>query len=76
VVAGIIGTHRFSYDIWGDTVNVASRLEAYSLPNRIHVSRDAARHLVGNFALESRGGIHMKGKGPQETFFVNGALRP
>ena len=76
VVAGIIGTHRFSYDIWGDTVNVASRLEAHSLPNRIHVSRDAARHLVGNFALEPRGGIHMKGKGPQETFFVNGALRP
>jgi class 3 adenylate cyclase len=74
VVAGIIGTRRFIYDVWGDTVNVASRLEAYSLPNRIHVSRDTARHLVGSFSLESRGRIHIKGKGLQETFFVNGAL--
>ena len=71
LVAGIIGTHRFSYDIWGDTVNVASRLEANSLPNRIHASMDTARHLVGNFALEPRGSINVKGKGPLETFFVN-----
>ena len=71
VVAGIIGTHRFIYDVWGDTVNVASRLEAYSLPNRIHVSHDTARHLVGPFALEPRGSIDVKGKGKLETFFLS-----
>lgn len=71
VVAGIIGTHRFVYDVWGDTVNVASRLEAYSLPNRIHVSQDSARHLVGRFALEPRGSVDVKGKGKLETFFLS-----
>jgi class 3 adenylate cyclase/CheY-like chemotaxis protein len=71
VVAGIIGAHRFIYDVWGDTVNVASRLEAYSLPNRIHVSQDTARHLVGPFALEPRGSIDVKGKGKLETFFLS-----
>ena len=71
VVAGIIGAHRFIYDVWGDTVNVASRLEAYSLPNRIHVSQDIARHLVGPFALEPRGSIDVKGKGKLETFFLS-----
>jgi class 3 adenylate cyclase len=71
VVAGIIGAHRFIYDVWGDTVNVASRLEAYSLPNRIHVSEDTARHLVGLSALEPRGSIEVKGKGKLETFFLS-----
>jgi adenylate cyclase len=71
VVAGIIGTHRFVYDVWGDTVNVASRLEAYSLPNRIHVSQDTAQHLVGLFALEPRGSIDVKGKGKLETLFLS-----
>src|SRR5262249_60967786 len=51
VVAGIIGTHRFIYDVWGDTVNVASRLEAYSMPNRIHVYADTAPRLAPRFAL-------------------------
>jgi class 3 adenylate cyclase len=72
VVAGIIGRHRFIYDVWGDTVNVASRLEAYSLPNRIHVSQDTACHLGDSFALEPRGGIDVKGKGKLETFFLSG----
>jgi adenylate cyclase len=71
VVAGIIGAHRFLYDVWGDTVNVASRLEACSLPNRIHVSQDIARHLVGPFALEPRGSIDVKGKGKLETLFLS-----
>ena len=71
VVAGIIGEHRFLYDVWGDTVNVASRLEAYSLPNRIHVSEEIARHLGDPFALEPRGSINVKGKGKLETFFLS-----
>jgi adenylate cyclase len=71
VVAGIIGAHRFIYDVWGDTVNVASRLEAYSLPNRIHVSQDIARHLAPPFSLEPRGSVDVKGKGKLETFFLS-----
>jgi class 3 adenylate cyclase len=71
VVAGIIGRHRFIYDVWGDTVNVASRLEAYSLPNRIHVSQDTACHLGDSFVLEPRGSIDVKGKGKLETFFLS-----
>jgi class 3 adenylate cyclase/CheY-like chemotaxis protein len=71
VVAGIIGAHRFIYDVWGDTVNVASRLEAYSLPNRIHVSQDIARHLAAHFLLEPRGSVDVKGKGKLETFFLS-----
>jgi len=70
VVAGIIGTHRFVYDVWGDTVNLASRLEANSLPNRIQVSEATAKLLADGFELEPRGGIEVKGKGRQETFFL------
>ncbi len=71
IVAGIVGTQRLIYDIWGDTVNVASRLEAQSLPNRIHLSGDAARQLAGAFSLEPRGSIDIKGKGQLDTFFIS-----
>ncbi len=73
VVAGIIGTHRFVYDVWGDTVNLASRLEANSLPNRIQISAATAGLLANGFDLEPRGGIEVKGKGRQETFFLKSA---
>ncbi len=73
VVAGIIGTHRFVYDVWGDTVNLASRLEANSLPNRIQISGATAGMLANGFDLEPRGGIEVKGKGRQETFFLKSA---
>jgi class 3 adenylate cyclase len=73
VVAGIIGTHRFLYDVWGDTVNVASRLESNSRANRIQVSRTTAGHLEGDFVLEPRGTVGIKGKGRLETYFLNAA---
>ena len=73
VVAGIIGTHRFVYDVWGDTVNLASRLEANSLPNRIQISGATAGLLANGFDLEPRGGIEVKGMGRQETFFLKSA---
>ena len=72
VAAGIIGKQRFLYDIWGDTVNTASRMESYSEPDRVHVSAEVARALAGDFDLESRGIMDIRGKGKVETFFLNG----
>ena len=70
VVAGVIGTHRFIYDVWGDTVNVASRLEAYGLPGRIHVSERTRRALEHRYEFEARNGLSIKGIGPIRTFLL------
>ena len=70
VVAGIIGTHRFLYDVWGDTVNLAARLETSCPPDRIHVSEASVRLLRDDFAFESRGIVELKGKGSLETFLL------
>ncbi|MHB8146108.1 MAG: adenylate/guanylate cyclase domain-containing protein [Vulcanimicrobiaceae bacterium] len=70
VVAGVIGSHKFAYDVWGDTVNVASRMESHGIPGRIHLSEGTARRLTGCFPLESRGRITIKGKGEVETFLL------
>ncbi len=72
VVAGVIGTHKFAYDIWGDTVNIASRMESHGIPGGIHVSADTRRHLTGHFRLEPRGAIEIKGRDPMETFLLVG----
>jgi adenylate cyclase len=72
VVAGIIGTHKFAYDIWGDAVNIASRMESHSLPNRIQISTATHRHLYESFRLEPHGSVDIKGKGPMETYFLLG----
>ena len=72
LVAGVVGTSRFAYDIWGDTVNMASRLEASSRPGRIQVSTEVARELEPDYVLERRGIVAIKGKGPAETWFLEG----
>ena len=72
IVAGVVGTSKFAYDVWGDTVNTASRLETTSEPGRIHVSADLARRLDAGFVLERRGVVDLKGKGPTETFWLIG----
>lgn len=72
VVAGVIGTHRFLYDVWGDTVNVASRLESHGIPSEIQVSEATAKLISARFDLEERGLIRVKGIGGLKTFFVKG----
>ncbi|MFO0660523.1 MAG: adenylate/guanylate cyclase domain-containing protein [Polyangiaceae bacterium] len=70
VVAGVIGKRKFVYDVWGDTVNTASRMESHSEPGRIQVTAAAAAKLGNRFKLVPRGVIEVKGKGPMETYFL------
>ena len=72
VVAGVIGTRRWIYDVWGDTVNVASRMESTGIAGRVQVTPAVEERLRGRFRLQSRGEIDIKGKGPMETFFLVG----
>lgn len=73
VVAGIVGRKRFVYDVWGNVVNIASRLESTSLPNKIHVSAKMAYMLEENFVLEERGHpVKLKGYKEVKTYFLIG----
>lgn len=70
VIAGIVGTKKFQYDIWGDTVNTAARMESSGMPGNVNISK-ATRDLVGDvFECTSRGRVEAKGKGQMEMFFV------
>ena len=71
VIAGVIGVRKFTCDLWGDTVNVASRMESTGQPGRVHVSAQTAALVAGHFELEARGSIEVKSLGQVETFFVN-----
>jgi class 3 adenylate cyclase len=69
-IAGVIGRHRFIYDVWGDTVNTASRMETYGLPNRVHVSAATWLRVKEAFPYEQRGPIEIKGKGTMQTYLL------
>ena len=70
VVAGVIGRHKFSYDVWGDTVNTASRMESHGVVGRIHVTERVARAAEARFDFEPREPIAIKGKGAMTTFLL------
>jgi guanylate cyclase len=74
-VAGVIGRRKFIYDLWGDTVNTASRMESHGLPGEIHVTERVAAALGPEFALRPRGTILVKSKGPMSTFLLDVATR-
>jgi adenylate cyclase len=69
-VAGVIGQRKFSFDVWGATVNLASRMESHGEPGKIHVSESVAKALKGRFALQDRGPIEIKGAGTMRTYFL------
>lgn len=72
VVAGVIGIRKFSYDIWGDTVNTASRLESSGVVGRIQTSEAVKERLEGRYEFERRGLIDLKGKGPTPAYLLVG----
>ncbi|HMV47323.1 MAG TPA: adenylate/guanylate cyclase domain-containing protein [Blastocatellia bacterium] len=72
LVAGVIGQEKFSYDVWGDTVNTASRMESSGAPGRINISQDTYELVKEYFDCEYRGAITAKNKGEIEMYFVNG----
>jgi class 3 adenylate cyclase len=72
VVAGVIGRRKFIYDLWGDTVNTASRMESHGVAGQIQVTERVADALDGAYVLEPRGTIEIKGKGLMPTWFLRG----
>jgi adenylate cyclase len=75
-VAGIIGKHKFIYDVWGDTVNTANRMESHGVPNRVQISAATYQRVRDAFRCEPRGPQEFKGKGMLETYFLLGRLPP
>jgi class 3 adenylate cyclase len=70
VVAGVIGRRKFIYDLWGDTVNTASRMESHGIPGRIQVTEAAYQRLRGRYRFEDRGEMEVKGKGRIRTYLL------
>ncbi|HTL31496.1 MAG TPA: adenylate/guanylate cyclase domain-containing protein [Kofleriaceae bacterium] len=75
-VAGVIGVKKLTYDIWGDTVNTAARLESHGVPGRIQVGDAFYQRMRDRYHFESRGEIDVKGKGTLTAYFLVGRLRP
>lgn len=73
-IAGVIGTKKFIYDLWGDTVNVASRMESYGIADCIQVTEATYQLLKDKYHFEQRGMINIKGKGEMTTYLLKGRV--
>ncbi len=73
-IAGVIGTKKFIYDLWGDAVNTAARMESHGLPGTIQVTKSTYNILRNKYLFEDRGIIHIKGKGDMNTYLLVGRL--
>ncbi len=76
VVAGVIGRKKFIYDLWGDAVNTASRMESHGTPGCIQITRETYELIRAEFVCEPRGTIQVKGKGEMETWYLVGERQP
>ncbi len=74
VVAGVIGTKKFIYDLWGDAVNIASRMESHGIPGCVQMSQSTFEKVQGKFVIERRGMVYVKGKGEMATYLLMGRL--
>ncbi len=72
IVAGVIGKKKFTYDLWGDSVNTAARMESHGIPGAIQVTEATYNILKNNYLFEERGEIDVKGKGMMKTYFLKG----
>jgi class 3 adenylate cyclase len=72
VVAGVIGSKKFIYDLWGDAVNTASRMESHGIAGAIQVTESTYKCLRDKYLFEERGVIQVKGKGEMTTYFLTG----
>jgi class 3 adenylate cyclase len=72
VVAGVVGIKKFAYDVWGDTMNTASRMESHGVAGQIQVTEGAYERLRHAYDLEARGFISVKSKGDMRTYFLIG----
>ena len=73
VIAGVIGHKKFAYDVWGDTANIASRMESQGVPGKIQITQATYEMIKSDFICEPHGPVDVKGKGPMETWFIVGA---
>lgn len=70
VIAGVIGTSKYQFDLWGDAVNIASRMESVGVPGRVHVSETTYLRVKGSFEFEARGAVRIKGMGTLQTYLL------
>jgi class 3 adenylate cyclase len=75
VIAGVIGTDKFAYDLWGDTVNTASRMESHGVEGAIQVTETTYQRLQPCYEFEERGVVEIKGKGVMRTYFLTGKVK-
>jgi class 3 adenylate cyclase len=70
----VIGHKKFAYDVWGDTVNTASRMESQGMPGKIQITQTTYELIQEDFICESNGSVSVKGKGEMETWFLVGCM--